>query len=115
MRIHEIIGILTEDINVVPALLTVLNYLRQTEREADGSGNYDTKSLVAMVRKNGAPSFEYANLVNAYENNESVKNLIKNINKDTVELKLDSDLDMGSDVQGSEQTVSQLAQRAVNL
>jgi predicted transcriptional regulator YheO len=116
MKINEIIGFLKEDVSSVASLLTVLTHLKKMTKEKDSQGVYDTDSVVQMVRNTGAPSFEYENLVTAYEQNPSVKELVKNLNKKKISLKLDSDIEVGGGgVEGSAETVSQMAQRAVSL
>jgi hypothetical protein len=116
MKINEIIGFLKEDAPPVASLLTVLTHLKKMTKEKDSQGVYDTDSVVQMVRNTGAPSFEYENLATAYEQNPSVKELVKNLNKKKISLKLDSDIEVsGGGVAGSADTVSQMAQQAVSL
>lgn len=116
MKINEIVRVLREDAPAAASLLTVLTHLKKMTKEKDSQGVYDTDSVIQMVRNTGAPSFEYENLVTAYEQNDPVKELVKSLNKKKLILKLDSDIEVaGGGVEGSPETVNQLAQQAVSL
>jgi hypothetical protein len=103
-------------------LLTALELLRQRYKEKNTPAKISTRSLINLVL-NTDRSFDYDALVAANEHNSAVKNLIKNINKDYVELKPDGDdsddSDDDSEIDNTDQpiidpadTVSDMAHRA---
>lgn len=82
MKINEVIGSKeTSNAN----LKTALELLRRKHT------SIDTKSLINIVR-NTDQMFGYDNLIDAAENDNTVKNLIKSINKKTVVLVSAGDL-----------------------
>lgn len=73
-------------------LMPVLMFLRKRSEDKELSPTLRTDSLIQLVQNAGDQSFDYQSLVDAFENNDEVKELIKNFNKDTIELKSDSDV-----------------------
>lgn len=68
-------------------LATVLNFLANRAKDSDAPGTMSTQSVINMVKNSGS-YFDYDALVDAYKNDESIKNLIKSFNKDEITLKL---------------------------
>ena len=66
-------------------LMTVLNYVIKRAENTDSDPKINTNALINMVKNTGV-SFDYQSLVDAYDNSEAVKNLIKNFSKSEVEL-----------------------------
>jgi hypothetical protein len=102
-------------------LTTALELIRQRYKDQDKSAKISTQSLINMVL-NTDKTFDYDALVAASEKNPAVKNLIKSYNKDTVELRPDSELgseetttippEEGDPTQAPVDTVSDMAKRA---
>lgn len=110
-------------------LMPVLMFLKKRSEDKELSAKLRTDSLIQLVQNAGDTTFDYNALVDAYENNDSVKELIKTFNKDTIELMSDSDKDSDeehgagsgendnsedhtSPEQNPEETVSQMAKKA---
>ena len=102
-------------------LMPVLMFLRKRSEDKELSPKLHTDSLIQLVQNAGDTTFDYNALVDAYENNDSVKELIKSFNKDTIELTSDSDVDSeehgGEEEhpepeQNPEETVKQMAKKA---
>jgi hypothetical protein len=74
---------------------TILSFLATRIEDEDSDPKMSTDALINMVKNSGA-YFDYDALVNAYENDEAVKNLIKDFNKDTVTLRLPGDEEVDS-------------------
>ncbi len=74
-------------------LLPVLMYLKKRGDDKEVPTKLRTNSLIQLVQNAGDNTFTYETLVDAYENDEAVKALIKNFNRDTVEFKSESELD----------------------
>ena len=126
MKIREIISesYLSEDENSINAnLIMVLLYLKeQAENDAENA-TLRTDSVIQLVRNAGDMMFDYQALTAAFEQDESVKGLIKTFNKD--ELTLKSDIDAAEDIaadanasdepqQSPEKTVKDMAKSAAN-
>jgi len=110
-------------------LMPVLMFLKKRSEDKELSAKLRTDSLIQLVQNAGDTTFDYNALVDAFENNDAVKDLIKTFNKDTIELASDSDDDSDeehsggdddedsgedhtSDKQNSEETVSKMAKSA---
>ena len=124
MKIKEIISedyMLEDDAPTNANLLQVLLYLKeQSENDAE-SATLRTSSVIQLVRNAGDMMFDYAALTSAFENDSSVKNLIKTFNKDTLTLKSDSDEAGDADLDSEEpadmppeETVNAMAKSAAN-
>lgn len=74
-------------------LLPVLMYLKKRGDDKEVATKLRTNSLIQLVQNAGDNTFTYETLVDAYENDEAVKALIKNFNKDTVEFKSELDIE----------------------
>lgn len=74
-------------------LLPVLMFLKKRSEDKELSPKLRTDSLIQLVQNAGDTTFNYETLADAYENNEAVKELIKNFNEEDIELASDSDKD----------------------
>lgn len=94
-------------------LVTALNLLRSRIKGSNGPTKINTQSLINLVL-NTDQSFSYDALVNAYESDPAVKNLIKSFNKDEVIFNSDSEegADIGAEKKGNEKTVPNMAKKA---
>lgn len=121
MRLVEFITEETED---VPALISVLQVIRNRSRDTNTTPSISTQSLINLV-KNTVPAFSYDALVDAHESSDAVKELIKSFNVDRVDLRGFSDeQDMENGEKDSREpgqngisptdTVSRMASRALN-
>lgn len=119
MRFFEFRKPLREDNEHTGALLSVLNYLLKNAEDKDADGKFKMSSLISRVRNAGAKTFEYGNFVNAYQNNETVKNLVSNYNKEYITLNLDRDENQTTGTVGDEdnqqKTVAKMAKKATNI
>ena len=66
-------------------LLTVLNVIIEEAKNNAIEPSISTPALINMVKNTGV-MFDYNALLDAYENNAAVSNLIKNFSKETVDL-----------------------------
>ena len=107
MKIREII--LREDVSaeeqlgggegtLTSNLLPVLMFLKKRAEDRELSAKLHTDSLIQLVQNAGDTTFTYQSLVDAFENNEAVKALIKNFNEEEVILKSDNDPDDDADI-----------------
>ena len=118
MKINELVH---SPVNTPEAnLTTALELIRQRYKDQDKPAKINTQSLINMVL-NTDKTFDYDALVAASENNPAIKNLIKSYNKDTVELRPDSELGdettsippgEGDPTQAPVDTVGDMAKRA---
>jgi len=72
-------------------LLPVLMFLKKRSEDKELSPKLHTNSLIQLVQNAGDTTFNYETLVNAYENNESVKELISDFNEEEITLTSDSE------------------------
>ena len=97
-------------------LLTILNVVIENAKNEDIEPSISTEALINMVANTGVV-FDYNALLDAYENNAAVKQLIKNFSKEKVDLigssedELDAPADAGED---SQSAVSKIAKRVAN-
>ena len=94
-------------------LLTVLNVVIEEAKNNDVDPSISTPALINMVKNTGV-IFDYNALLDAYESNEAVSNLIKNFSKETVDLigsaedEMDSTMGKGED---SGEAIARIAKR----
>jgi hypothetical protein len=81
MRLREFAGDDSEF-----ALISVLQVLKNRAEDTNTPPVIKTKSLVNLVR-NTNPAFSYDALVSAYDDSDAVKELISDLNADTVQIK----------------------------
>ena len=94
-------------------LLTILNVVIEDAKNQNVEPTIPTPALINMVANTGV-LFDYNALLDAYENNEAVANLIKSFSKDNVELvgssedEMDAPADAGED---SGEAIARIAKR----
>lgn len=94
-------------------LLTVLNSLIAQAKNEGSEPSISTPALINMVSNTGV-IFDYNALLNAYESNAAVQNLIKNFSKDTVDLigSAEDEMDVAAgDGEDSGEAISRIAKR----
>ena len=69
------------------ALLTILSYLQSRAADTHKQPRIRADSLINLVQGAGYPQFNFDTLVNVTKNNDSVKNIIKDIKDVTVQAK----------------------------
>ena len=100
----------------IATLLTILNVVIENAKNEDVEPSISTEALINMVTNAGV-MFDYNALLDAYENNTAVNNLVKNFSKEKVDLigssedELDAPEDAGED---SQSAVSKIAKRVAN-
>lgn len=100
-------------------LVTALELIRQRYKDKDKTPQISTQSLINLVL-NTDKTFDYDALVQAAEQNPTVKNLIKSFNKDQVTLRHDEPDEVvttippeeGDPTQAPVDTVDDMAKRA---
>lgn len=98
-------------------LVTALELIRHRYKDQDKIPKISTQSIINLVL-NTDKTFDYDALVSANKTNKTVQNIIKNFNKDYVELKpigMDNQTDATTTNvanAGSTDTVSKMAKRA---
>jgi hypothetical protein len=85
MRLREF-----SDDNMDSGLVTVLSFLANRAEDSDAPAKMSTQSVINMVSNSGS-YFDYEALAHAYESDPTVKNLIKEFDKDTITLRLPGD------------------------
>lgn len=97
----------------------VLMFLRKRCEDSGMVPKMRTASLIQMVKNAGDTSFNYDSLVNAFEENDAIKDMIKNFNEN--EIVLSSNADEEEDPEhkdqvpaDSEQVVDQMAKKAMH-
>ena len=83
-------------------LLPVLMFLKKRAEDRELSAKLHTDSLIQLVQNAGDTTFTYESLVDAFENDEAVKELISNFNEEEVTLKSDTDPDAEHDEEDHE-------------
>lgn len=97
-------------------LLTVLNVVIEEAKNNDVDPSISTPALINMVKNTGV-IFDYNALLDAYESNEAVSNLIKNFSKETVDLigSAEDEMDLPGDAgEGSGEAIARIAKRVAN-
>jgi len=94
-------------------LLTVLNSLIAQAKNEGTEPSIATPALINMVSNTGV-LFDYNALLDAYESNAAVQNLVKNFSKDTVDLigSAEDEMDVAADAgEDSGEAVARIAKR----
>lgn len=93
-------------------LLTVLNVVIEEARNENTEPSISTPALINMVKNTGV-MFDYNALLDAYESNAAVQNLIKNFSKETVDLIGSSEDEMDAPANGEDsgEAISRIAKR----
>jgi len=126
-QIHEDVSAeeqLSGESNLSSNLLPVLMFLKKRSEDKELSAKLRTESLIQLVQNAGDTAFDYNALVDAFENVEAVKELIKSFNEDEVILKSDNDPDADEEHTGDDdetgaskdpqKTVQDMAKKARN-
>jgi len=97
----------------IASLLTVLNSIIAQAENEQVEPSVATSALINMVTNTGAV-FDYNALIDAYESNAAVNNLIKNYSKETVDLVGSASDEMGDQTGNGEdsgEAVARIAKR----
>jgi len=97
-------------------LLTVLNSVIAQAKNEGTEPSIATPALINMVKNTGV-MFDYNALLDAYESNSAVNNLVKNFSKETVDLIGSSEDEMGGEAGNGEdsgEAVARIAKRVAN-
>ena len=60
-------------------IVTALNLVQEKVRSGELSDELPTQFIIRLIRNTGISSFSYEDLIAANEDNESMKNIVKNI------------------------------------
>lgn len=101
-------------------VVQVLMFLKGRSEDKGLTPKINTESLIKLVHNAGDVTFDYSSLVDAYEKNPAVKELIQDFNEDELIIKT-ADTE-GEELSGSEEnkkadpevTVSSMAKKALN-
>ena len=120
MRLNEFDQVAPEEndarVEGIANLLTVLNVIIEEARIEDVEPSISTSALINMVKNTGV-LFDYHALLDAYESNQAVNNLVKNFSKEQVDLIGSSDDAMdtsGDPGEDSSEAVARIAKRVAN-
>lgn len=101
-------------------LVSILQFIKGRAEDQKAPAKISTSSLINLVKNAGHPNFSYADLVDAHEQMDTVKNLVKSFSKDEVILRTDDDANdseaddlMSQPTQDSEDTVKSMAKRSL--
>ena len=97
-------------------LLTVLNSVIAQAKNEGTEPSIASPALINMVKNTGV-MFDYNALLDAYESNSAVNNLVKNFSKETVDLIGSSEDEMGGEAGNGEdsgEAVARIAKRVAN-
>lgn len=117
MRLVEFDQVPADEPNVrvenIANLLTVLNSVIAQAKNENVEPSIATPALINMVTNTGV-IFDYNALLDAYESNAAVNNLVKNFSKETVDLvgSSEDEMDVGpGDGEDSGEAISRIAKR----
>ena len=100
-------------------IVTVLDLVQEKVRNGELSEELPTQLIIRLIRNTGISSFSYADLLAANEDNESMKNIVKNITPTKISFVTDvsqsvaNAQDVKSAAVNPEQTVSNMAKSAM--
>ena len=111
----------TQSAQLAAVLVSVLQFIKGRSEDQNAPAKIGTDSLIHLVQNVGQPSFCYADLVDANEQMDTVKNMIKSFNEEEIILRADGDeeeqtADQNNDQphQSPEDTVDSMAKSALN-
>jgi len=119
MRLYEFDQSAPQEVDAqaegIANLLTILNVVIENAKNENIEPSISTEALISMVANTGV-MFDYNALLDAYENNTAVNNLIKNFSKDTVDLigSNEDELSPEGDGEDSQSAVAKIAKRVAN-
>jgi len=100
-------------------IVTVLDLVQEKVRNGELSDELPTQLIIRLIRNTGVSSFSYDDLIAANEDNESMKNIVKNITPTKITFVKDigqsvaNAQDMTVAAANPEQTVSDMAKSAM--
>jgi hypothetical protein len=100
-------------------IVTVLDLVQEKVRNGELSDELPTQFIIRLIRNTGISSFSYADLIAANEDNESMKNIVKNITPTKISFVKDigqsvaNTQDVTAAAANPEQTVSDMAKSAM--
>lgn len=100
-------------------IVTVLDLVQEKVRNGELSEELPTQLIIRLIRNTGISSFSYADLLAANEDNESMKNIVKNITPTKISFVKDigqsvaNAQDVTAAATNPEQTVSNMAKSAM--
>lgn len=110
----------TDSQHPVQSLLTLLNLVKSRYQGQQVTPKINTISFLNLA-KNVGLTLDYATFADMYETNDSLKNIIKNFNKQYIQLKSDDDITPGDDhsnpkkQQQDKDIVGSMAKQAVDI
>jgi hypothetical protein len=117
MLLHEF----TDSQHPVQSLLTLLNLVKSRYQSGQITPKINTVSFLNLARNVGL-TLDYATFAEIYETNDSLKNIIKNFNKQYIELTSDEDIAGGDEShsgpkkqQQDKDIVGSMAKQAVDI
>ena len=100
-------------------IVTVLNLVQEKVRSGELSDELPTQFIIRLIQNTGVSSFSYDDLIAANEDNESMKNIVKNITPTKISFVKDigqsvaNAQDVTAAAANPEQTVSDMAKSAM--
>ena len=100
-------------------IVTVLNLVQEKVRSGELSDELPTQFIIRLIQNTGVSSFIYDDLIAANEDNESMKNIVKNITPTKISFVKDigqsvaNAQDVTAAAANPEQTVSDMAKSAM--
>ena len=100
-------------------IVTVLNLVQEKVRSGELSDELPTQFIIRLIQNTGVSSFSYNDLIAANEDNESMKNIVKNITPTKISFVKDigqsiaNAQDVTAAAANPEQTVSDMAKSAM--
>ena len=100
-------------------IVTVLNLVQEKVRSGELSDELPTQFIIRLIQNTGVSSFSYDDLIAANEDNESMKNIVKNITPTKISFVKDigqsvaNAQDVTAASANPEQTVSDMAKSAM--
>ena len=100
-------------------IVTVLDLVQEKVRSGELSDELPTQFIIRLIQNTGVSSFSYDDLIAANEDNESMKNIVKNITPTKISFVKDigqsvaNAQDVTAAAANPEQTVSDMAKSAM--
>ena len=100
-------------------IVTVLELVQEKVRSGELSDKLPTQFIIRLIQNTGISNFKFDDLIAANEDNESMKNIVKNITQDKISFVKDigqsvaNTQDVTAAAANPEQTVSDMAKSAM--
>ena len=100
-------------------IITVLDLVQEKVRSGELSDELPTQFIIRLIQNTGVSNFSYTDLIAANEDNESMKNIVKNITPTKISFVKDigqsvaNAQDVTAAAANPEQTVSDMAKSAM--